>query len=500
MIRPRKNYWLWVLLFFFAISPVRASDETALIQSSRDIPPLVQNYNYDLKLLAENIREAQASLLNLQGQYYYPELKTEFNYLDDRQQPNNPFQPARERDFFWEVRTEQKLPQGVTTKFGVSNLRSTIFQSDPPNPLLPYPADFNEPVVFLNVTVDVLQDLLGYITRKELRLSNLDYDTAVLTSVLFRHKMTVSAINLFMQTINLQSQEALRRQIIAEFSRLRTDLQVKLGRSIGDRGDLDRVNRLIATAQTDIIRLQKNRDVVVKNLQNILGISGNSQVKPGENSEALLEKTRGCEQEFLQAEFSPQFSREFELFKLEKTKGDLQAKIYRRQRLPNISLEGSVSTTGTDPTLGGSFNEVANFDRPIYMAGVKFSWPLSPKRIRAAKEAAMASSNYPSIDYDKLLHERKLLWQETQQNIRHLREEYETTLKALRAGKGEVADLISRFDQGRVSFFQLSEARVELFRLQVAAEALKIQRTENLLETLQLFDQFQCPLIPVWHS
>ncbi len=499
----KSLFYLFILLIAVicpVLNPRAAAEESVIIKSSRDIPPLVKDYNYDLKLLAERIREAQASLLNLQGQYFYPELKTEFNYLDDRQQPNNPFQPARVRDFFWEVKAEQKLPQGVTTRAGVSNLRSTIFQSDPPNPLLPYPADFNQPVVFLKVSVDVLQDLLGYITRKEIKISLLDYDTAVLTSILFRHKMTVSAINLFLQTINLQGQEALRRQIIKEFSRLRGDLQNQLSRSIGEKGDLDRVNRLIATAETDIIRLKKNRDVVVKNLENILGISGNSQVLPQEDSLQLLKRTQECEKVFLASQFSPEFSREFDLLNLEKSKGDLNAKIFRRKRLPNVSIEGGVSTTGTDPNVGSSFNEVVNFDRPIYSAGVKFSWPLSPLRIRAANQAAIVSEQTPSIDYDKILHERKLLWEETQGNIRHLQKEYQTILKAIQAGKGEVSDLISRFDQGRVSLFQLSESRIELFRLQVVAESLKFQRTQNLLETLQLFDQFQCPLLPMWHS
>lgn len=492
--------WTFILSLIGLGGPLWAETETVAIRSTQDIPPLVQNYNYDLKLLAENIRSAQASLLNAQGQYYYPELSTDFDYVDNRRQPNNPFQPARVKSFFWEVQAQQQFPQGVKTQFGISNLRDTLFQSDPPNPLLPFPQDFNQPVMFLNVSVDVLQDLLGYITRKELKLSALDYETSLLTSILFRHKMTVSAINLFLQTVNLQSQEALRRQIISEFSRLRSDLQTQLNRSIGDRGDVDRVDRLIATAQTDIIRLEQNRDVVVKNLQNILGVSGQSTVSPHESSGQILKKTRDCEDSFLSSPFSTAYSQEFDLLQKEQSKGDLNAKILRRQRLPNISIEGGISTTGTDPSIGGSFNELVNFDRPVYMAGVRFSWLISPKRIRAAKEAAVVAANTPSIDYDKLVHERKLLWEETQQKIRRLRKEYQTLLKAVQSGKGEVGDLIERFNQGRVSVFQLSEARVELFRLQVAAEALKFQRTQNLLETLQLFDQFQCPLLPVWHS
>ena len=499
MKKKLKNLLHFAVVLLFSLPLALKAQETVSIGTLQDIPPLVQNYNYDLKLLEEDIRRAQASLLNLQGQYYYPELKTEINFEDNNQEPVNPFQPARIRDFFWEVKTEQKLPQGISTEFGVSSLNSRVFQSDPPNPLLPFPQTFNQPVLFLRVSVDILQDFLGYITRKELQVSSLDYDTSVVRSVLFRHKMTVAAGTLFLQIVNLKSQKALRYGIIRAFSRLRGDIQRQLNRSLGEAGDLARVNRLIATAQADVIRLEKNRDVIIRNLQSILGISVNSQVVPEIRSQKLLKQTRKCEDRVLTTEFNASLSQEFELLAMEKNKGKLNSKIFRRQRLPDISLEGGVASTGTDPDLGGSFKEVGVFDRPIYSVGLKFSWPLSPKRLRAAKEASVAAAQTPSIEFDKIFHERKILWKRTQDNIQNLRKEYAKMIQAVRSGEKEVADLLKRFDQGRLTFFELSEVKVEVFRLKVLAEALKFQRTQNLLETLQLFNKFECPLIPDWH-
>ncbi|MFH1653488.1 MAG: hypothetical protein ABIE74_05480 [Pseudomonadota bacterium] len=469
--------------------------ETDAVSSLSDISRLVNERNFDIRILQEDVRRAQGALHQTQSQYYFPTLKGNTGYQDNRQEPISPSMPARIRDFTWDVGAEQKLPVGVTLNYGVTNSRTTYFQSDPPNALLPYPATLNEPAVYFGINIDLIKDLFGYTSRKELKISGIDALSAKIREELLRNQVNVSASSLFLQIHYLDVISDLKKEIVREFSKLEKDLELKRERSVAEEGDVYMMKKLVASNEADLTEVKRMKVSLIESLRSLLNLSSKVEIEPSLNTADVKNLTRSCEQKIITSEFKKDYSKEFMLAAEERRRGVLQSKIDKVQKLPQLALRGGITATGTENSFTKGFGEVGGFDRPIYEVGMNLSVPISPKKYQSANELSMSSRNKPQIEEDRLTQSREVYWNETVEKIKLFSTQQGQLKEALNSGVKQIYDLLKRYNQGRLSLFELTQERIELLKLRIIEANLMKSRYMNIYGTLERFDQFRCPLI-----
>lgn len=473
-----------------------AAQERLVLRSIEQIPPLVERGNEDLKIIQQNIRRAHAVLEDLRGDLYSPNLKTEIGFEDNQRRPESNFQSARYRDFFWRTYTEQKFPVGLQFNAGLTYHKLDLFQSDPPNPLLPFPQTFHEPALFLQARLDLMQDLLGFTTKRNMELAGLEVEVNRLQKKLLRHKLTTTASALFLQIHSAHRMNSLTRAVIGELDALKNQIAQKQQRALAEPGDVFQVERLIASRVADLPGLRRTEEGLSRSLQNLLGLSSPISIQPKLDSRSLQASLNQCEQRILGNSPSHDSSDEMVLLEKERSKAGLRGELHQRRRLPQMVLQGSITSTGTDERIGKSYQDLASWDRPIYQIGLELAWPLSPKKIRAAKELSEVENRIAELESSKLIRERQNLWKEAQRKIRFLRTEQAALRKGIGSGEKETQDLKNRYAQGRMTLFQLTQAEIELLQLKIREESLIQERIGLIYQTLQYFNKIECPLIP----
>lgn len=478
--------------FFIACSLAAATPAFAQtsIQTPDDILNLVER-NFDLNLQKANTLRSQSSLNKLKGTIYYPRINAKGSHVDNRREPLTPFLPARSQETFWQAYLESKTPFGMNVSGGQGMLRSRFYQSDPPNPLLPYPATYYQPEAFVRASLNLSQDLLGAITRKELEIARTDLRTAQTQEALLKHKTAMVALQMFYQIPALIRIRENAKGVIGDFRVLEKSLTQKVDRYLSEKSDLMNIQKEIALQQgvvsdTDAALVEMKRSLAL-----FLG-DANLKINPKVSSGQVSGWLNSCESKILDTSFHKALTREFEMLADERKKSELSARIYKRRILPEVNAVGTIYSTGTDSTLSGGYEEMNDFDRPAYEAALTFSWQPSPPGIRAARQLGASETKAAKVQEEKRLEEQRELWGRTQENIGILRAKYSSLKTAVRSGGGEVDELKEQYGKGRMSLVELGRQRVNLLQAGIEVENAEMQRIANVLGAMQFFNRFEC--------
>ncbi len=486
------NYRFSIFLFFLFISFSSWSSER--IETPEQIASRIDQ-NFDLKLAQENTRMAEAALNKILGNLYIPSINAQTGYQEDQRQPTNPFQPAKRTDYLESFSLESKTPVGASITVGNKLLRTYLDQSEPPNPALPYPATYYQPELFLKANISLLQDLLGFITRRQIDIARIDLMGGKLKEVVLKHQLKLVVLQLFYQIPVLERIRDLSEKAIGDFKSLSESVSRQLEHSLVEKSDFYNVQTLIAQQQAT---LQDTDRAIVEIKNTIARLLGDPSllIQPRLSTSSVNQAIRSCEAKILKTSFTPQFSQQFDLLKGQKIKAEKQAKLYERMILPEVGLSTAVTATGTDNHFGSSVKEMGSLNRPVYEVGLQFSWHPAPKRFKSARQSAMAARNAAQLEEEKKVQEDKSLWDLTQKKIGLLRQKQSSLESATLASENQIIDLNQQYEKGRKTLFELTQQRINLLRIRMDLESVKRQRLENLLEPLQQFDQFQCALIP----
>lgn len=477
-------------VFFFGLPQAFASSISTLAQIKHHI----QESNLDLKLLQHNSLKAQAQLNNIKGLFYQPHLEASFDYQDNQKQPTNPFQSARTQDAAWNVEVQQNTPFGIALKAGAGNTWSKFFQSEPVNPLLPFPASFNQPSVYLDVSVDLVQNFLGYTSRKEVQNAKIDLEISKLREQQTKNMLYLTAANLFIQHASLDKMIHTTQEIIAEFGRLERDVTSKNERNIAEISDVYKIRSLIRNQRADLLNLKRSQLAVEQSLIQLLGLESSTTIAANTQYYHVYQHMKQCEDMIHHSEFEQSQSTEVVIADRLRQRGINDSKIYLAKKLPDVTVDAKVSSTGTDPTFSGGFNEVGSFDRPVYQVGVNFSWPLSPLRGKASKQFSQATRRYAETNYKKVWQDKKISWDLSHEDLKMIKSEHDQVIDALWSAQQQMQNLRVQYDQGRLSLFQITEEKLKLLQTQQRVYALANQRFGAVVKFLQEFDGVSCEL------
>lgn len=488
---------VFVFIFNFCFSAISFADEKSRqVTSLGSIQEFSTKFSLDGRIADNAIIRAQAVLKNLKGIYYNPSISADGYFEDNKTEPTNPFQPARTKEAYWNAEIEQKTPIGVTLKAGASNTWTEFFQSSPPNPLLPYPASYYQPHAFVGVEIELIQNFLGYITRREINSASLGVEIAKLKAQSINRQLYAAASSLYTQIIvNKVKREALT-EMAYYLHQLRKQVGVHEGRAIAERSDVLRIDALFKSTQADVYGVRNNIKVLEYQLLELLGLSSKSVINPKDTIVTLTHSLDLCENKILKDSFSEKKSSEILASEMDAKQRELQGNIYRRYSAPKVTLEGQAKMTGTDSNFGNSYTELSNFDRPVYRAGLNFSWPLSPLRFKASRLAAEAEYRDAKDIHEKIMNQKKFLWESSKESIKLLREKHAQFLNAVKQKENQSEQLSDQFQQGRLSLYILTEEEINRLEMKMRSLDAFQERIQSSLAFIQNFDQFYCPLAP----
>lgn len=464
------------------------------IQSAEDVTRWVQAQNFDIKTMTENTRAAKAALDTLKGSLYNPTLSSTASYEDSNEQPLSPFEPASYQSFFWQTYLESKTPYGMTMTLGHDLARYHFGQSDPPNALLPYPITYYQPQTYVQMSLDLAQDFLGYLTTKQIKMAELDVSAAKFQEKLLKHKMTALALDLYYQIPVLKNIRALSYKMISDFKELEASLSSKVDRSLAEKSDLLSVQATTASQ----LALLRDVDRAVEGLQTSLAAllgATHIEIRPNATTRSVVNNAKSCETEILNTPFDTSLTQEFAMLSDQKQKANLQGKTYKRTNIPSVTLTGEATTTGSATEFNNSYDEQNTGDWPIYSVGLNLTWQPSLKKTKANRELAKASENTADYQWRRRLMEQEQLWENTQTNITLLRTKYAQSFEAVNLAKQQVDELERNYNLGRTSLFELTQQKINLLKLQIEAQTATQERVSNVLQSLQYFDQVSCELI-----
>lgn len=465
------------------------------IYSLDTLKSVLATQNVDAQLALQQVESAEAMLRYTQGVYWNPMLHVAADYTDNRVQPTNPFQSARTQSSSWDVRIAQQSPVGISLEASVGNQWNKYFQAEPTNPLLPFPASYHQPNVGLRLEMDLLKNLFGYLTRREIHDKQFDMDAAVMQHAITQRKVLTSALGLYVQLVGVKQVSAVTQGMVTRLETLLRDVKAQFDRHVVDSADVDRLRAIIAARRADLAQLNTTRLSLSEALRQLVHAQAKLHLAPRETLHDLVKYAEQCDADLARAEYAESLSQEVALAALRAEQGAMQAQMTRHKRLPDMKLHAGVVSTGTDSTLGSGFNEVGSLDRPIYSVGVNFSWPLSARRGRAGAQLANATERAAALQYEQVRKAKQQRWTLGAARRASLANEHQHVQAMLSSSVQRLLDIQSQFRQGRLSLFQLTEEELQHLEFTVRAQQIMQQRVLASLTALQDFDGMTCALV-----
>ncbi|MDH5541836.1 MAG: TolC family protein [Nitrospinota bacterium] len=463
-----------------------------IISSARDIRNIIGSNNYDVKILGEQVKRASAVVEGIEGAYF-PMLSLDTSIMDDRKQPLSNFQPARVENTHWGATLIQRTPMGINFSAGVTNDTAKLYQSDPPNDFLPYPATFNQPVVFLKMEMDILQDLMGFVSFKEWDQYRIDEEVSKMQVELIKHKLFTSSSALLWNTREMMEMKSIIEEMVTRFEKLEKDVDAKVRKRIAEPGDIYKLKALVAQRKADVVALERTVREIEKSIAEILSVQEGIRFMPDRTLASLEKGIDACEQDILsRKEMDTAWSREFDVLEKNIRRGELEKDIRYRKALPDLKLVGSYAKTGTDSTFGDAFSNIVDQDKPQVYVGLNFSWPLSSsvaKSRRVFGDTALATQG---MTYGKFYEGSRVFHESTIRKIGHLREEGKLSDEAVGYGRKQIDDLHKRYRQGRVSMFELVQEESSVLQSELTRKRVWVERINNIYQYLGRFDRLSC--------
>lgn len=381
----------------------------------------------------------------------------------------------------------------MTTTIGVTTDKIKIFQTDPPNEFLPYPLSLHQPAMYVKFEMDVLQDLMGYISLKEWDQVKIDEDVSKLQVEQVRRKLYASSSSLFLNIRVFEEMQVVVDKLIKRLEKLERDVESKVRNRIAEESDLYKLRASIAQRKADLVVLKRNLKEIERMLRAILSVEEDTRFEPGRSLASVVKDISACEESILREEdFDTVWSSQFEILKKNIKRGGLEKEIAYRKALPDVSLVGSYTGTGLDESFSGGVSEATGGDRPQYYVGLNLSWPLSKSVAKSKRIFGDTALETTGLAYSKELEENRILFNTAREKIQYFKEEGELVDSAVSFGQRQVKDLGRRFRQGRVSMFELVQEESAVMQSELKQKRLWMERINNVYQILGNFDRYEC--------
>lgn len=456
-----------------------------------DILKLLTDGNYELQIAAEDINLAKEQT-RVYRSTFHPSLVLKLEHLDDKKQPFTSFQTSRKKNNHISASVRQRIYYGFDFSIGIDNDNTKMFGLvDSSSPNMPRNARFYQPNVYANLSVNLSKNFLGKRDRRELNNLRLKEINSLLKKDSSLAKLYYQSIGLFWEEQSFNEMIEDIKKYIVRLSELQENTQVRVERKTAEKGDLYSLRATIASKTAEVLAIGRVSEDANTMLKLLLGIEDNVKVQPKRNLKSILKEVVKSENEILsiskvQDEWSSSSAiqtNEYQIAKNSKITSDLSS-------LPDVKLYAKYSTTGTREDFSDSYSDVRKHKFPQYALGISFDIPLTTSSYHSKRALGLAQENSARLRLNKTRHNNISQLRKYQQQITKLRYEYEQILIAKKNGDALLDDLRMRYEQGRLSLFELIIEEGKILEIDIQAKKIIIARLKTLLGLYVLYDKY----------
>jgi outer membrane protein TolC len=464
------------------------------LKSLDQVEKLLKQKNYDLRQLTQEGRMAEAGLMSWKADHR-PSLGLNAFYSDSQKQPTNAFQPARIKSSGYEVSIQQRFGYGLRAELGLKENRNRIFQSEPENPQLPYPETFYEPAQFLRLELDLLKDLFGAVDRADRKQLELEKRMVKIQKELTEKSLLMSVYSLLWSWKKNQEMKNLIKSIVERFDRLRKDIQSQVSRNLSEPGDLFKIKANLQRQRETLSSLAQQEERIRAQLGNLVGEDKTPKIASSFTFRAIEKRITWCES-FIrnQSQFKKNWSKRFNIQDASVRKAILAREKLERKSLPDLSLSGELSYTGTDTVRSDALSEVGEGSRPVTSAQILLTIPLSGKRSESNRLKGQAQVTRAQLNRARLEDESRVFFEKTKKTLELLLKRYQFASSAIDLDRKQIKDLNRRYQQGRVSLFELIQEENAALQGRLAEKNLWMNRGDLVFQFLSRFENMKCSM------
>ena len=391
------------------------------------------------------------------------------NYTDDNSAKTNGFQPARSKQFNWNLGVAKSWSSGTTTSLNWFQESNNLeFANLGPGFGNVFITNYKQSVASVNIEQKLLKDSFGYALRKREQATEARSDSIKWQSRDQFETATIEIINLFYNAWLLQEQVKSLTEQVERQKKLVKIMTRRARKGAVEKPDLIQIEALLASLKTRLSQVRASLDYQWDNLviqlklpKSFLAIDPMDVPTAIDNPVPL--GIRVCGQK--------EPSKTAAVFTLEKQLEGLDADFQasKNESLPDLKLVAGYQGNSIDGSAGTNFDNVMRGRvnngfglGPSWTVGLKLEFPLDNSAARAERAKNFISREQVSTQLISEVDNLKTRWRKACRDLKTEWENSKIYQNVVLEQKKRVKAQDRRFRLGRVSVNELVVAEDDL--------------------------------------
>ena len=311
-----------------------------------------------------------------------------------------------------------------------------FFTPDPP---------LHRPSLFVTFQQELLKNSFGYNDRRQLEIAENAYKRQRAATIDLLSGLVVQALVDYW-TVTIETSALENAKTEAEMTRtVRNIIARNIRIGLAENFDLNQYNSLLANAEAKVAATEQNLKVAVRKLLRTVNMPAETQVEGITNLIDTLPDLNA--EEALQAAFEKRV--DYKNAKLELESLEMQSELAANNALPSITANASLTTQGQNTQLLPALQNSGSLDFPVWVVGLKMSYPLWDKEVKATQRNAEFNVTKAKIRMEELTQEIRDDVLNKMENVRLTHEVLMRTRESKEQAELYYNRLMARVRQGR---------------------------------------------------
>ena len=449
--------------------------------------------------------EVRATLLaaqtsrNIVEEQFAPEAFGKASYAETQERPIIQFIPI-----FSPVKTAQL---GVRKKFSKgfdTQLMATTDQRSASSARSGTYDNVTTTVLSFTMQMDLWKDLFGRVTDAQRQNAQLESQKAVLEKEIRSKVFDIALRRIYWNLVALEEQLKITERLKVTSGQQLQDSKKRLQNSIGDAGDVARYEAQVASRSSQLIFLNYQREILLKQLKTLLPDIGKYDL---ELSKYDIDKAIGevvhCTQVIMRENAVPyQFTKYDEVVSLLREVKSRQRLINDRYSDIDIKLFGTVRSTGVGSdqistteyrgSFGDAYKDMKNNNRAGYEAGINFVLPLGDAKENTQKTKSL----YDEMKLNAAMNQSDSQLVSTHTQLAKSMQLIQDVIATQRIGTAALEKRLkviqTKYSQARISVNDLILDQDALLNSEFSTVDAQLQAVNVVLDYLTVFTETPC--------
>ncbi|MCB1146364.1 MAG: TolC family protein, partial [Leptospiraceae bacterium] len=303
----------------------------------------------------------------------------------------------------------------------------------------------HRPSLFVTFQQELLKNSFGYNDRRQLEIAENAYKRQRAATIDLLSGLVVQALVDYW-TVTIETSALENAKTEADMTRtVRNIIARNIRIGLAENFDLNQYNSLLANAEAKVAATEQNLKVAVRKLLRTVNMPADTQVEGITNLIDTLPDLNA--EEALQAAFEKRV--DYKNAKLELESLEMQSELAANNALPSITANASLTTQGQNTQLLPALQNSGSLDFPVWVVGLKMSYPLWDKEVKATQRNAECNVTKAKIRMEELTQEIRDDVLNKMENVRLTHEVLMRTRESKEQAELYYNRLMARVRQGR---------------------------------------------------